>query len=491
MMKNTTVKKVILLALAAFFLFFSNGRWCFALAAWLYPLFLLRYTRKEKPLKVFLVTSFMFAVCHQIIFLKFTSSDPSSILYYLPALLSPVFGSLFVLDSVIYRRHKSFLSTLVFPLSYVVLEYIITLTNPLGNTGILAYSQYQILPFMQLASVTGTFGITFLIVWFGSFLNFAYDHIHRFADIKKYVIIYTIIIITVLSLGSIRLVLPSESEGTVRIAGIHVYDLRGQDGQALRAAIKNDWQQFRKLSDDIQNRLFDATVREAQAGAKIVVWSEVSPLIAKEDEQKLLEKAQSIAKTQGIHLVINPFIDHQSRDETDENILYIIDDNGDIVLEHYKYGGNIIEGTVKGNGILQTADTPYGKLSGVICWDQDFPRIMRQAGQKNVDILLAPTADWKEIDPLHSIVGMTRAIENGYSLIRQDINGLSIAVDSMGRTISQMDHYISSEWVMVAQVPIKGTRTLYTILGDWFVYACIAALAVILIRHFLHSRKAD
>lgn len=486
--KRATVKKISLLVLAAFFLFFSNGRWCFALAGWLSPMFLLRYTRKEKPLKVFFVTSVMIAVCYQIIFLKFSSSDPSSILFYLPALLGPVIGSLYVLDSIIYRQQKNFLSTLVFPVSYVILEYIVTLANPLGNTGILAYSQYQILPIMQLAAVTGTYGITFLIIWFGSFLNYAYDHIDRFTEIKRYCIIYALIMATVLSWGSVRLILPSHNEGTVRIAGIHVYDLRGQEGQDIWSAATEDWQQFRIRSDGIQDELFDATAKEAQAGAKIIVWSEVSPPITKEDEQKLLKRAQSIAKSQGIYLVINPYIDHQPNGEIDENKLYIINDSGEIVLEHYKYGGNIIEGTVKGNGILQTVDTPYGRLSGVICWDQDFPQVMRQAGQNDVDILLAPTADWKEIDPLHSMVGVTRAIENGYSLFRQDMNGLSIAVDAMGRTISQMDHYISSDWTMTAQVPIKGKQTLYSVFGDWFVYVCFVILAGILVKHFSLKR---
>lgn len=486
--KSAIIKKVLLLAFAAFFLFFSNGRWCFALAAWLYPLFLLRYTRKEKPLKVFLVTSVLMAGCYQIIFLKFSSSDPSSILYYLPALLGPFIGVLFVLDSVIYRQQKSFLSTLVLPLTYIIFEYIVTLVNPLGNTGILAYSQYQILPLMQLASVTGTFGITFLIIWFGSFVNFAYDYVYRFGEIKKYVIIYTLIMITVLSWGSIRLVLPSQNKGTVRIAGIHVYDLRGQEGQDIWSAGKDDREQFRIQSNALQKELFNVTVKEAQAGAKIIVWSEISPPIAKEDEQMLLKTAQTIAKAQGVYLVINPYIDHQPSDEQDENKLYIINDNGNIVLEHYKYGGNIIEGTVKGTGLLQTVDTPYGRLSGVICWDQDFPQVMRQAGQNSVDILLAPTADWKEIDPLHSMVGLTRAIENGYSLFRQDMNGLSIAVDPMGRTISRMDHYTSSDWTMTAQVPIKGTQTVYSIFGDWFVYLCFALLTGILIKHFSRKR---
>ncbi len=482
MHKEDSVKKGAILLFGTMFLFFSNGRWCFALAAWLYPLFLLRYTRQQKPLKCFLVTSILFSVCSQIAFLKFTSSNPASILYYLPAFLGPIYGLLFTLDSVMYHRLKSVVSTLVFPLSYVAVEFLLTLVNPLGNTGMLAYSQYQVLPVMQLASITGTFGITFLIVWFGSFVNWIYDNIKNFDTIKRPVILYLILMISVFTFGSLRLILPDSNQGTVRIAGVHVFDLRGQEGQAVMTAASNDFDRFIEMSSDIQSRLFEVTQREAQAGAKIVVWSEISPPVAKKDELKLLEKAKKQAKELGIYLVICPYV--VSPEAIDENKLYIFSPEGKLVIEHYKYGGNLIEGTVRGTGILQTVDTPYGRLSGVICWDQDFPVVMRQAGQNDVDIMLAPTADWKEIDPLHSMVGMTRAIENGYSLFRQDVNGLSIAVNPQGETLAKMDHYISSgsEWTMVAEVPINGVSTLYPAIGDSFVWLCLIVLIVIIVK---------
>ncbi|MBI9096204.1 MAG: hypothetical protein JEY71_15155 [Sphaerochaeta sp.] len=401
----------------------------------------------------------------------------------MPALLGPVYGLLFTLDSVLYNRVKGVLSTLVLPLSYVVVEFLITCVNPLGNTGMLAYSQYQVLPLMQLSSITGTFGITFLIVWFGSFANWTYDTRANFEAIKKPVAIYALIMVSVFTFGGLRLIFSVQDQGTVRIAGVHVFDLRGAEGQAIWNAVDNDFAMFREMSKDIQKRLFQATQREAQSGAKIVVWSEISPPIARQDLSQFLEKAQEQAKEQGIYLGISPYIVNPN--SRDENKLYILSPEGRIVLEHYKFGGNLIEGTVKGNGVLQTVDTPYGRISGVICWDQDFPSVMRQAGQSGVDILLAPTADWKEIDPLHSMVGMTRAIENGYSLFRQDVNGLSLAVNPLGETLAQMDHYNSkgNDWTMVAQVPTKGVPTLYPILGDLFVWICIVALIMIIIKY--------
>ena len=45
----------------------------------------------------------------------------------------------------------------------------------------------------------------------------------------------------------------------------------------------------------------------------------------------------------------------------------IIDTNGDIVCTHVKYGGNDFEGSLKGEGALQTIDYPCGKLSAISC----------------------------------------------------------------------------------------------------------------------------
>jgi hypothetical protein len=42
-----------------------------------------------------------------------------------------------------------------------------------------------------------------------------------------------------------------------------------------------------------------------------------------------------------------------------ENVVRIVDPNGDVVLTHVKYGGNDFESTLKGDSVLQTVDTPY------------------------------------------------------------------------------------------------------------------------------------
>jgi apolipoprotein N-acyltransferase len=75
-----------------------------------------------------------------------------------------------------------------------------------------------------------------------------------------------------------------------------------------------------------------------------------------------------------------------------------------------------------------------------------------------------------------------RAIEQGVNLVRQTSNGLSAAYDYQGRRLSAVDHYRTSDYDMVSEVPTRGVRTIYSKLGDWFAWVCLAALLDLAVR---------
>lgn len=480
---------LLLLIPASFFAFFSNGRWMIAVAAWLYPVFMIRFVRRQNPLAGYLIAAAVIGVVSQVAFWKFASSDPGSVLFYLPFFLGFLMALPFLADRLLHRWWGGFVSTLIFPAAYTAVEFFYALINPLGTSGILAYSQYRIFPLVQLVSVTGIWGLTFLITWFGSLANHLWDHMGEKKEWKKGLLVYGVLLASVLLYGGIRLALPGEP-GTVRIAGVHVYDLRGPEGRRLMDAALHDRDTFRTLSVDIQDRAFDAAVREARAGAEIVLFSEILPAVAAEDEPALIRRAEGIAKAEGIYLLLSEYVSHDDPRQRDENKLLLLGPEGQTVITHYKFGGNLVEGTIKGDGVLQTADTPYGRISGAICWDQDFPQAVRQAGQKRVDIMLAPSADWREIDPLHSIVGYFRSVENGYALCRQTINGLSLVTDGKGNILAAMDHFQSDEWVTVAQVPTHGVWTLYSAVGDTFGWLAVAGVLYFIVLGVWRKRKS-
>jgi apolipoprotein N-acyltransferase len=125
----------------------------------------------------------------------------------------------------------------------------------------------------------------------------------------------------------------------------------------------------------------------------------------------------------------------------------------------------------------------------VICFDADYPGMVRQAGQAGADLLLVPSDDWQAIDPAHTHDATFRAIENGYSLVRQASKGLSMTVDYEGHVLASSDYYTTDDQVMVAYVPMQGVRTIYATIGDLFAWLCIIGLVALTGLAIMQSRK--
>ena len=141
-----------------------------------------------------------------------------------------------------------------------------------------------------------------------------------------------------------------------------------------------------------------------------------------------------------------------------------------------------------GDGRVPTVDTPYGKLANLICF-ADFPGLARQSGAR-ADIMLVPSNDWREFGAVHTQKATLRAIENGYSLVRQDTEGLAQVVDFQGHVLAASDYFTTDQQTMVAYVPTQGERTIYAIVGDVFAWLSSAALAVLIGATRLVRRSA-
>ena len=480
---------LLLLGLGGLSMVFGNGRMFVALMAWVYPILFLRFTRRTKVIKGYLLLSIVMAIAAQISFYKFTGDDPSNVLFFIPAMFGPVLALPFLIDRLLYKNAKGIWSTLVFPFAYVLVEFLYSL-NPYGSNGVLGYTQFENLVLSQWASVMGIWGISFLIYWTAAVVNWLITSIkeNKFKSNITGIYIYTSIIASILLFGFIRLQIAIPSTST-NISGIHVHENRYGSGIDLWNASKNDIPKFRSLSASIQQDLFDKTIVEADQGAAIVVWSECSPPLYKSDETEFLQKAAEAAKAKGIHLVVNPYVVSNDSEKRNENKLLIFGPNGDQVLTHYKYGGNIFEGTVLGDKKLRHIDTEHGRMSGVICWDHDFPLVMNQTGKKDIDIVFGPAADWKEITPLHAAIGYYRSIENGYAMVRQTMNGQSIISDAKGKMISTMNHYETTDWTNRAAVPIKGVKTFYSYFNHLMIWMAAAGLFYFCFLSFFNKRR--
>jgi apolipoprotein N-acyltransferase len=467
---------ILLLLAGALLVGFSAGRWLNPLAAWIGPVLILRYSRDHKIGRGFFLIFATYILAFLIGYGQMWESN-----WGLPAMfvLGILYGFLWSLpylaDRLLSVRLHGFLGTLVFPLAMTSMEFVNTQVNPVGDWGTSGFTQYGNLPLMQLASVTGMLGITFLMGWFASIMNWVWENRSQISVTRWGLAAFGVVFALVFIYGFLRLNLSSSNE-TIRVAGITAQPWRGSSMEELIQQIPS-----------LREAYFNATVREAQAGAKVVIWPEISGAGPDSDEASLITRAQEVAHQNGIYLALPLYTFYPDTGQKSENKLLIIDPTGTIVLEHLKYGGNIFEGTLKGDGDLQAVTTPFSVLSGVICYDMDYPAVIQQTGQNGTGLLLVPSKDWREIDPAHSHMAVFHAIENGMSIVRQVDTGLSIAVDPYGHVLAQTDYFSATDRTMVAQVPTQHVETIYTSFGHWFGWICLLGFLFIVTYSVVHA----
>ncbi len=396
----------------------------------------------------------------------------------------------YLADRLLTPRLKGFAATLVFPLAVTAVDFAGAKANPLGSVGAQAYFQYGNLALMQLLSITGMWGITFLMSWFGSVVNWAWEHSFAWPKIRRGAAVYAGILLLVMLYGSARLAFAPPATGTVRMHGITAVDMR-QNWIALNQLKEQEgWEAMRQRAAEYHDLYFADTIREARAGAELVHWPEQAVMVPGEDEPAFIARAQEIARQEGVYLALGVGAVFQD-DRPWENKLIVIDPAGEVALEHHKYALAEMEGTKGGDGILRTLETPFGTLSGVVCNDTNHEEVVTQAGRNGTDILLAPSLEYRAIDPIHAHMAIYRAIENGVTVVRQADNGLSFVADPYGRVLAAVDHWTASERVLLAQVPAQaGVFTIYPYIGDLFAWLSVVGFVVIAVWGVVRWRRA-
>src|SRR5213079_390277 len=87
-----------------------------------------------------------------------------TILYFVVPAVVFGFGVLFVRSFI--RRGSLFLASVAFPTYWVAYEYLTATASPHSTWGSLAYTQMNCLPVIQLAAITGIWGISFIVFLF-------------------------------------------------------------------------------------------------------------------------------------------------------------------------------------------------------------------------------------------------------------------------------------------------------------------------------------
>jgi apolipoprotein N-acyltransferase len=162
-----------------------------------------------------------------------------------------------------------------------------------------------------------------------------------------------------------------------------------------------------------------------------------------------------------------------------DNEIVLVDDAGAVIARHRKWFLSPGEAAVPGEPHVAIAASPFGTLAAAICSEFSRHRLLAESGRAGADLLLDPSSEW---EPLSTSVAITRAVENGASLVKATRGAPSVATDATGRVLAWADPSPRADNVMVADVPVRGTRTVYSAIGDAFACACAAALLLLAVR---------
>lgn len=478
-------RRFLWLGLGVGLMLVSNARWIFPLASWFFAVGWLVYLDRSGRLRG-LLTAFLAYVLVNFAFWQGIIPAPGVLFYLIAATYAAVYFLPFVAHRLLASRIRDFRATLVFPLAWVSAEFVFSRwITPYGSWASLAYTQSEQLALLQLASVTGTAGISFLMTWFASVLAWTLRPGQELGRRVRSAATFGVVLLAVLVFGQLRLATDGIRD-TVRAAALvpspaAVGELEGLLAPVRRgeevsdSALRAIGEAATRINEDLLRR----TRREARAGAKLIAWSETAGRLFVSDEDEFVSRISTLAAEEDVVVMLGLGVWHPDDAPPFENKVIAVDATGAVAWE-YRKAHPIIGAEAsfvdKGAGSVLSLDEDFGRVGAVICHDLDFPALLRQASANRIGLIVAPSADWSDIAVLHARMAVLRAVENGFTLLRPTSNGRSLAVDTRGRVIARIDF---PEDALIADVSAEPVRTVYGVIGDLFSWLCLAGLVLL------------
>lgn len=421
------------------------------------------------------------------------------------------FGSLVpvVLHVTLRPRLPAWLGAWVLGVAMAGSDHFASRLQPFGSWGAVAYSQAGILPLVQSAAVAGIWLIPLLIGLVAAAVAEVLRLGVREPGARRGLILALGLLAIVGVAGQARITRARARLAVSPPSRVLVSVVASPEAETLSSLLRPlyesgpqdaRWPEIFAQAARVRADLLVRTESAAQAGARIVLWQETAAIVAQSEERAFLDAAAELARRRGIYLAaamgtVLRTERAQIGDKILDNHVVLLGPEGRLLARYRKaipVPGAEAELIPAGVDAPPIVPTPYGRIALLICFDLDFPAMVRGVGQRGADLILAPAEDWRAIDPYHSRMAALRAVENGLSLVRAARYGLSLAVDPYGQTIASSDYFLQdsqpgsssgSPWrrgELLALVPIvSAVPTPYTRFGDWLGGLCSGGLLLL------------
>ena len=339
-----------------------------------------------------------------------------------------------------------------------------------GSWGVLAHTQAENLPLVQLAALTGLGGITFLVA-LGSGLGAAAIGSGA-RTVRADLAAVAAVLLGALLYGELRLGRPSPGD-VVRVAAVSS-PVTHREFREAASGIDT----LRRFDDE----LFARTARAAERGAKVIVWDEIATMTTIPKESELAGRGQMLAMERSVMLVMAYGVVESMRPFHYVNKYRIYLPDGSLADEYMKRHPVPVDPNTPGTAHARAIPFAGTTFAGGICYDYSFPHIARDNAMDGIDVALVPSSDWTGIDPQHGRMAIMNAVAVGLPLLRPARAATSFATDAYGRVLSSMRWDTSGDGVMVVDMPTRRVPTLYARTGEVVPLLAIAFLAVAAFR---------
>ncbi len=351
------------------------------------------------------------------------------------------------------------------PLSFLSIPVLWTAVEFLRSQGPLAFpwallgeSQHQALVVSQIASLTGVYGITFVVVLVNATL---YSLLIRRAVLP--VVVTGLVMAATVAWGAAVLRLPSPMTMTAAVV---------QPDYGTRAR----W--HASVAEQDLGTLARLTREAAARDASLIVWPETASPTDILGTPSTLAALQSWARSLGISLIAS------SLEGGRANSAFSFTPTGALSGHYVKMRlvpfAEFGEEAGRNPGVLPT---PSGAVGIAICFESIFPEIARGEVARGAGMLAVITNDaWfdgSQAPAQHAAIAPFRAIEEGRYLLRAANSGWSQIIDPRGRVLASLGPGVRG--VLTARIAPLDGLTVYARLGDLFGWALVLAGAVLLL----------
>lgn len=380
---------------------------------------------------------------------------------------------------------------LALPVVWTAMEFA-KFTFPIVNEWwfvLLAKSQWGFPAGLQILSVTGFPGLSFILMLFNVALTRLMVqawHKRRVAWPAAGALVF---IGAILVWGMI--VIPAPSDDTFRVL-VTADQANAPDIQRFSNFPPHmdvhyaDTPEMSQAIFDVNATLTEEIITDDTA---FVVWPENE--FADADDPYFMDQVKRLARNVNAYVVVDAI--WRTPQALYDTAVLIAPDGQEVGRQPktHLFPGEKAFGFSAGNADGTVFETPYGLIGLGVCYDYHFLDVVQALARNGADIVLMPTDDDMEQNPLfpyyHATDAVFRAVEHRVTFAAAGTNGVSLVVDPYGRITASSG--VNTRMAVAGETFTVSQRTLYTRLGDWFGWLVVMGAGGLIGMKFVCKRK--